>query len=457
MALAIPPNFDRDLPLAWGGGAEQEPENHPHVRDQAPGGPQIHRNGHVGRPEGFALRPPPGMGLTLQDMLGFLVIAAIIGILVTPVALTVKHYRQARARRARVSKTVVATGERLRQGAADLVERTYDRAKLPTASSLSKRHVAPLVADCTPNAGLSPPEQSQPVLLSTRHKTPQSIVVVGHRSERHAMVADRIYTLACENPTWCAGNISSWLTRRGIEIESEEVQAVLHDLELATRTERMLNTEYMHLNGSVLLTQHTVHSLESFNPCLTERDVRVNFPGEVLAHDYLSCIPVRGGDSVRLHLVVDTFSSYAFVLPFVGSWPSHSAEVMREHLVPQYQEWGIPVQSVLTSKHSLFWGKESHPYVVCLRDLGIQHVFTNKRHHGSSAYMLRFKRILEREFLRPGGQTRHFASLDGFRTKLQEWTVFYNHKRPHEGYPNMGVPPAVMVDPFVRKAKAAID
>ena len=456
MAQPIPPNIDLDPPRAW-----RPADNQVHRNDGAwpPRDGRVRANqgqleegrirrpdheqeGRPAYPEGFALPPPAAAGIGVDEILQGLVVIALAAILLAPAFLAVRHYHQVRLRRARVARSIADAGTRLRKGASDLIRSAQDSISAPIMVSHPKpptvyAAVETNVVSEPRHQALTPPR----VCVSTDLTQSVPRVPVGPANQHH-LIEDRIYTMACENPAWCPGNIASWLNRRGADIRSTDVESVLRDLNLDTESQRMLNTELLYLDGAVLLTSTTIQMLQSFNPCLTERDVAPSRPGELIAHDIMSVNPVRGQPSVCLHILVDTFSSYAFIATYAGKWPSHAASVVRDHVVPEYEARGIAINTVLTPKHDLFWGKGDHPYVVCLRQLGIRQLLTYQRPHGNSAYLHRFRKTLEREFLRPKGNTRRFVSMDEFESELDAWLYAYNHSRPHVGYPNMGEPPA---------------
>lgn len=101
-----------------------------------------------------------------------------------------------------------------------------------------------------------------------------------------------------------------------------------------------------------------MRAIEKANPRFKERHVESSRPGELLQQNTFYVGHFKGVGKFHLRAVVDTYSSFAFAYLHSGKLPEHTATILRNDVLPQYEEWGIPVQAIMTDNNRQCCGKE---------------------------------------------------------------------------------------------------
>lgn len=257
---------------------------------------------------------------------------------------------------------------------------------------------------------------------------------------------ERIAALALKHPARGCDWLEAALTREGRPVSSVTIQKVLYNLGRGNRRDRWLALERAHVESIRELSAEQVAFVEKLNPCFRERHAESAAPGEILCASTLSLGRFEGMGRVWLHMVVDTWSAYAFGLLHASRGAGAAVAVLRDEVLPFYGGFGLPVRAILTDNRPEFCGAERHPYETFLDLNGIEHRRTeagSARHHG---FMERFKETVHREFGRTGTGAEHRASMEVLRAGFEAWLFRYNMERSHPGYPNYGRPPIESVE-----------
>ena len=257
---------------------------------------------------------------------------------------------------------------------------------------------------------------------------------------------ERIAALALKHPARGCDWLEAALTQEGRPVSSVTIQKVLNNLGRGNRRDRWLALERAHFEGMLELSADQVAFVEKLNPCFRERHAKSAAPGEILCASTLSLGRFDGMGRVWLHMVVDTWSAYAFGLLHASRGAAAAVAVLHDEVLPFYGGFRLPVRAILTGNGPEFCGAERHFYETFLDLNGIEHRRTeagSARHHG---FMERFKETVRREFVRTGTGGEHRASMEALRAGFEDWLFRYNMERPHPGYPNYGQPPIESVE-----------
>jgi len=160
-------------------------------------------------------------------------------------------------------------------------------------------------------------------------------------------------------------------------------------------------------------------------------------------------VHLKGVGKVYLHAVVDTYSSFAFGFLHVSKQPEAAVAVVHNEALPFYSEKGLKVESVLTDNDKEFCGGEGHPYQLYLELNEIEHRTTRVRRPQTNGFVERFNRTVLDEFFRKAFREKLYESVDHLQRDLDEWLIYYNRERPHQGYRNMGRRPIERVDEYL--------
>lgn len=260
---------------------------------------------------------------------------------------------------------------------------------------------------------------------------------------------EKIMALSMENPAWGCARLSERLRVMGAPVSSPTIQKILLANDLGSRYQRLLRLEEKTLNGEMEPTGKQVEAIEQANPCYRERHVESSHPGELLAQDTFFVGHVNGIGKLYMQAVVDTYGSYAFGYLHSGKCPEHGAEAIHNHVMPQYEEWGIVVSAILTNGSGQYCGRDQHPFEFYLAFNDIEHRTTGAKRPQKNGFVERFRRTLLDEFLRPSLRQKRYGSIEALQQELDAWLKYYNGERPHRGYRNMGKRPVDTVTDYL--------
>jgi len=266
--------------------------------------------------------------------------------------------------------------------------------------------------------------------------TPQSLV-------------ERIIELSQTHPSWGCYRISKYLSLLGLSVSGPTIQKILRRNGMGTRKDRWLTLEDKALGADVPLTPEQIAWLEQQNPCFRERHNESSRPGELLCQDSFSLGGLLG--PVRLQVVVDTYGSYAFARLYTRKPSDHAVLLLNNRVLPFYKERGLKIAAILTGRNKEYCGKETHPYKFYLNLVGIKHSTSSGEGSSTNGFVDRFRRIVLSEFVPRALQGEPYATTETLQAALNRWLVYYNTKRPHLVYRNLGRCPSEVIGQYLEE------
>jgi transposase InsO family protein len=267
-------------------------------------------------------------------------------------------------------------------------------------------------------------------------------------------VVAKVLALSLANPTRGCVWLSDKLKLEGVSVSSPTVQDILIKHGMGKRYERLLKLEEKAAQEALELTPTQVALIEKNNPCFRERHVESSRPGELLSQDTFYVGRLKGVGRIYLHVVVDTYGSYAFGFLHTSKQPEAAVAVVHNEVLPFYQERAIAVTTILTDNGREFCGTERHPFELYLQLNDIEHRTTRVRHPQTNGFVERFNRTVLDEFFRTAFRSKFYQTVDELQTDLDAWLANYNTQRPHHGYRNMGKRPNDTVEQYLRARDA---
>ncbi len=266
-------------------------------------------------------------------------------------------------------------------------------------------------------------------------------------------VVERILEISLEDPARGCNWISDRLKLEGTPVSYPTVQKILNKHGMGTRYERWLRLEEKAQEKGFALNAAQQQFLEKQNPQWREKHIESQAPGELLSQDTFYVGRMKGVGRIYLHVVVDTYSSFAFGFLYTSKQAEAAVSVLHNDALPFYKQHGIPVKAVLTDNGTEFCGTPEHPYELYLALNEIEHRRTPVRRPQSNGFVERFNRTVNEEFFQRAWRQKLYTSLEELQADLDEWLRYYNYERPHQGYRNMGRRPFDTIQLFLRNVK----
>lgn len=258
-----------------------------------------------------------------------------------------------------------------------------------------------------------------------------------------------------KHPTYGAARVANDLRLEGANVSPSGVRGVWLRADLETRYKRLMRLEMTAREQTTyVLNEAQIRLLERHSPEFCTRHVESSAPGELLNQDTFYWGTIKGVGKVYVQVVIDTFCSLAFAKCYSSKMPVTACDLLYERVLPFYDALGVPVKTILTDNGREFCGKpESHPYELLLALEDIEHRNTKVRSPRTNGFVERMNRTLLDEHFRVKGREKWYTAIEEIQADLDEFLLFYNTKRTHQGYRLQGRTPAQAIRDTTGKKK----
>ena len=237
--------------------------------------------------------------------------------------------------------------------------------------------------------------------------------------------------------------------RHGIKVSKTTVQTVITDAHLGTKRDRWLALErQLTKTGRKGLTPEQVRFLELRNPNFREFDTRSRRPGELLFCDTVLLGTFNHLGRVYMHVVVDSFSAYAFGVPVKLPTAASAREFLDDIVLKYLGGRGVTAKTVQLTQAWNGKGEERLMSNILALKYGIAARLRPLEKSRISGFVQSFQKAARAEFI-GAARRRSSSSVSALQAEFFKWRKSYNN-RAFDGYPCFGGSPNEM---FRRKAK----
>jgi transposase-like protein len=277
-----------------------------------------------------------------------------------------------------------------------------------------------------PSSGL---DRKKPV-TSRANKTKQNVV-------------ERVIDLAIRNPdSGCAIN-ADLLLQEGSSLSPPTVQKILNKAGLGTVSRRLFRLEKHHILDGWPVSDRQLELINRNDPCLKERGNTGCYPFEILVQD---CFPIfQLIPGCYVHVIIDTFSSTAFVFPCFEKSAFLAADVLQHVALRRYRLSNLFVRKVLTNNAYIF-SRKGKLFSDCCKKFSIEHQIYNGRNKNWNGHIERYKKFFFHKYRHMKYEKLDIAQVNEMIGNMKHPTS-YNKKRVYE-YPNLGMTPEERMKQF---------
>ena len=279
-----------------------------------------------------------------------------------------------------------------------------------------------------------------------RHFTTQEMVE--KRIFQSSKMAQQVIDLSIKNPTLGFVRLSIMLRSKGIKVAPSMISYILTQKGITTKNDRILKLEEKAVNKLIQLTDLQIYLIEKANPCFRERLFESSRPGESLSQDIFYVTNFKGIGKVYLQTVVDTYSSYAFGLLHSVRNPIYAVSILNNHVLPFYKLLGLKINNIYTDIKRDYCGNETHSYKQYLVDNNIEQLNNRKSWHRTNGFAERFSKTSLNEFFGKVLNEKKYVNIESLQADFDNWLIYYNMERPHQGYRNMGKSPIECINDY---------
>ena len=209
--------------------------------------------------------------------------------------------------------------------------------------------------------------------LVLRVQAPLPPIAKHHPNTTPPETVEKIKGLAMAHPSRGPNYLEADLKADGIQVSLVTIQKILERAGLGSRYDRWLAIEKRQTEQPIELSGEQVAFIEKQNPQFKKRHLESSKPGELLNHDTFFVGAFKGVGRVYMHVVVDTWCSYAFEFLHVSKQSEAAVAVLHNDVLLFYKKHRLKAEHILTDNGREFCGTENHPYQLYLELNDIKH------------------------------------------------------------------------------------
>jgi transposase InsO family protein len=249
-------------------------------------------------------------------------------------------------------------------------------------------------------------------------------------------VEEAVLNMAYEYPAYGQARASNELRKRGVLVSGGGVRSIWLRHGLETFKKRLRFLEEKAAQEGIVYTEAQLVALEAAK---REREshpdeIETEHPGYLLSQDTFYVGYLKGVGRIYQQTVIDTYSSVGFAKVYAAKVPVTAADLLNDRVLPFFEQQGVPVLRVLTDRGTEFCGAaDKHPYELFLQLNEIEHTKTKAKSPQTNGICERAHQTVLNEFYRVAFRKKVYSDLEGLQVDLDEYLVYYNNERTHQG------------------------
>jgi predicted site-specific integrase-resolvase len=244
-----------------------------------------------------------------------------------------------------------------------------------------------------------------------------------------------VVAYAVEQPAHGQVRASNELRKKGVFISPSGIRSVWVRNQLSCFKDRLRALEEKMAKENMILTESQVQALEKKkDDDLVSGEIETAHPGYLGSQDTFYVGTLKGVGRIYQQTFVDTYSKIAFAKLYTTKTPITSADLLNDRVLPFFEDHQLPLLRILTDRGTEYCGKaESHDYQLYMAINDIDHTKTKARSPQTNGICERFHKTVLQEFYQITFRKKIYSTIEDLQTDLDEWLVYYNNERTHQG------------------------
>jgi transposase InsO family protein len=240
---------------------------------------------------------------------------------------------------------------------------------------------------------------------------------------------------AIEFPAHGQLRASNELRKLGIFVSPSGVRSIWLRHNIESFKKRLRTLEKKSATEGLVLTESQLAALErKKDDDLVCGEIETAHPGYLGSQDTFYVGTLKGVGRIYQQTFVDTYSKIASCKLYTTKTPITAADLLNERVIPLFESNGMSVLRMLTDRGTEYCGKvEQHDYELYLAVNGIEHTKTKAYHPQTNGICERFHKTILQEFYQVTFRKKIYSSIDELQKDLDDWLVYYNTRRTHQG------------------------
>jgi len=228
---------------------------------------------------------------------------------------------------------------------------------------------------------------------------------------------------------------SNELRKRGVFVSGSGVRSIWLRHKLENFKCRLKALEAKVANEGIALSDGQIAALErKHEEDVACGEIETAHPGYLGAQDTFYVGNLKGVGRIYQQTFIDTYSKVVHCKLYTTKTPITAADVLNDKVLPFYASQGLPMLRILTDRGTEHCGKvEQHDYQLYLAINDIDHTKTKAMSPQTNGICERFHKTILQEFYQVTFRKKLYGDLDTLQKDLDEWLVYYNNERTHQG------------------------
>lgn len=244
-----------------------------------------------------------------------------------------------------------------------------------------------------------------------------------------------VVSYATDFPAHGQVRASNELRKLGVFVSPSGVRSIWLRHTLASFKDRLRALEEKVASEGILLTEAQVAALErkQFDDEVSG-EIETAHPGYLGSQDTFYVGTLKGVGRVYQQTFVDTYSKVAFAKLYTTKTPITAADLLNDRVLPFFEHHELPMLRILTDRGTEYCGKaEQHDYQLYLALNDIDHTKTKVKSPQTNGICERFHKTILNEFYQITFRKKLYADMESLQRDLDEWMLYYNEQRTHQG------------------------
>jgi hypothetical protein len=228
---------------------------------------------------------------------------------------------------------------------------------------------------------------------------------------------------------------SNELRKKGVFVSPTGVRGIWLRNNLGSFKDRLRALEEKVAREGIILTEAQVAALEKKkHDDEASGEIETAHPGYLGSQDTFYVGTLKGVGRIYQQTFVDTYSKVAFAKLYGTKTPITAADLLNDRVLPFFERHELPMLRILTDRGTEYCGRaEKHDYELYLALNDIDHTKTKAKSPQTNGICERFHKTILQEFYQVTFRKKLYTDLESLQVDLDEWLVYYNEQRTHQG------------------------